>query len=69
MYNKKRITATLERLANNWNDKYWLFAADGGLYLTRMNPDGERIIDTDGISMSREAIVYKFELNADGGDW
>ena len=68
-FTKKQILGHLEKLNKRWNNRYWIFATDGGLVLMKMGKDGDRIVSPGG-GMSREAIVRAFNgINADGGDW
>ena len=68
-YTLKTIQAHLKKLDENWNNDYWLFAADGELTLMRKK-NGALILETDGISMSQKGIIKSYNLiDADGGDW
>ncbi len=68
-YTLRKINATLKKLNENWNDKYWLFAADGDLHLMRLNNDGGRILEAN-LGMSQKAIIHSYNrIKSDGGDW
>lgn len=58
----------LKKLEENWPSKYWIFAADGRLYLIRKNKNGERAI-TDFGGVDQDFIVAEFDIESDGGDW
>ena len=67
-YSRKTIVKNLQKLNDNWNDKYWIFVASGTLTLMRKK-NGERITDQGG-GMSRRYTDMTFPLiEADGGDW
>lgn len=69
MYSLRKINATLKKLNDNWNDKYWLFAADGEIHLMRYNANGERMTENN-LGMSQKAILHSYtNITADGGDW
>ena len=68
-YSLRKINATLKKLNENWNDKYWVFAADGELHLMKYNEARERIVESHG-GMSQKAILHSYpKITADGGDW
>ena len=68
-YSLRKTNAVLKKLNENWNGKYWLFAADGELHLMKYGADGNRITN-DTLGMSQEAILHSYgEITADGGDW
>jgi len=68
MYSEQRIKTVLGKLADNWNDKFWLFAADGELHLMQKNPDGTRMVTPYG-GMAQGAVRYSAKIESDGGDW
>jgi len=68
-YTLRKINTMLKKLNENWNDKYWLFAADGELHLMKYNADGQRIVLANR-GMSQKAILHSYNrITADGGDW
>lgn len=68
-YSKTKIKNILQKLSDNWNPDYWIFAADSGLHLMKKDEDGDRIVNTDG-GMSQSAVISSFiGIDADGGDW
>ena len=67
-YTLRKINATLKKLDENWNSKYWIFAENGGLALMKKDINGERIMDKGGVSQS--SILHRYtQIEADGGDW
>lgn len=68
-FTRKQIIGHLEKLNSRWNDKYWLFAADGTLHLMSKSRDGSRMTTPDG-GMSPKALITTFTgIECDGGDW
>lgn len=47
MKTAKGIKSVLQSLADNWNDKYWLYVADSSIYIMKKK-DGEIAVTDDG---------------------
>ena len=68
-YTRKTIVSHLQKLNDNWNDKYWIFVAAGELHLMRHKKDGQRAITADGGADQRYISKDYPKIIADGGDW
>lgn len=67
-YSRKTIVKNLQKLNDNWNDRYWIFVASGTLTLMR-KVKGERALNPDGGMSSRYVCMTFPRIEADGGDW
>jgi len=64
-----RGTRCLELAARLWErSRYWLFAADGVLYVMSLGSNGERVYTKNG-GVDPAHIRGKINLPVDGGDW
>lgn len=68
MDNLDWIKQLLDLIAINWPDGYWLFAANGTLYLMRSYQDNRAMTPIGGYDP--EYIADAIEgIPCDGGDW
>jgi len=58
----------LKRLGGGWNPKYWIFAADGCLYLMKNDDEDKRVMNSRG-GVDQDYIIARFKIDSDGGDW
>lgn len=68
MYTGRKIKNVLSKLAANWNNSYWLFAANGTLYLMKKDINNERLMTTSG-GYDESAVIQAINIEVDGGDW
>ena len=67
-YSRKTIGKNLQKLNDNWNDKYWIFVAGGTLTLMRKKKGQRAILPNYGCDPKYISQAYN-DIEADGGDW
>ncbi len=63
----KLLIRRLRQLEKDWPKGYWLFSANGELYLMREKREG-RATGIHG-AMDQDDIVAELNIPNDGGDW
>lgn len=66
-YTRRTIKRHLDKLADNWNDDYWIYVANGVLHPMRKK-DGQHVMDGDGVDQRYISSTHD-GVEADGGDW
>ncbi len=68
-FTRRTIKDHLDKLSENWNDDYWIYVANGEVFLMRKK-DGQRVMDAETGGVDRRFISSAFHgMDADGGDW
>ena len=58
----------LQKLAEDWPETLWLFAANGTLNVMRYDESGEQVMTGEGC-VDSEHIVEAIDIPCDGGGW
>lgn len=65
---EKAALKALKNLEKVWPKSLWLFSAGGPLNVLKTDPNGRRYLLPNG-GMDQEAVVGRFKIPNDGGDW
>lgn len=66
--NEAATILALKKLSETWPDRYWIWAADGTLYLMAKDEKGNRAMTSSG-GVDPAYMVRALNIPADGGDW